>query len=55
MNNKVCPWALKSKELKKYHDEEWGKISKSENITEEVKKEALKRVEEAQINGVSYL
>lgn len=31
MNNKVCPWALKSKELKKYHDEEWGKISKSEN------------------------
>ena len=31
------------------------KISKSENISEEVKKEALKRVEEAQINGVSYL
>lgn len=31
------------------------KISKSENISEEVKKEALKRVEEAQINGASYL
>ncbi|OLR64195.1 metallophosphoesterase family protein [Peptoniphilus porci] len=30
------------------------KISKSENISEEVKKEALKRFEEAQINGVSY-
>lgn len=28
---RICPWALKSKELKKYHDEEWGKISKSEN------------------------
>lgn len=31
MESKVCPWALKSKELKKYHDEEWGKISTSEN------------------------
>ena len=31
------------------------KISKSEKISEDVKKEALKRVEEAQINGVSYL
>lgn len=30
-------------------------ISKSENISEEVKKEALKRVEAAQIDGVSYL
>lgn len=30
------------------------KISKSENISEDVKKEALKRVEEAQINGVRY-
>ena len=31
MESKGCPWALKSKELKKYHDEEWGKISTSEN------------------------
>lgn len=31
MENKVCPWALKSKELRKYHDEEWGKISKDDN------------------------
>ena len=31
MESKVCPWALKTKELKKYHDEEWGKISTSEN------------------------
>ncbi len=30
------------------------KISKSEKISEDVKKEALKRVEEAQINGVEY-
>ena len=30
------------------------KISKSENISEDVKKEALRRVEEAQINGVRY-
>lgn len=29
-------------------------ISKSENISEDVKKEALKRMEEAQINGVEY-
>ena len=28
------------------------KISKSENISEDVKKEALTRIEEAQINGV---
>ncbi len=31
MESKVCPWALKSKELRKYHDEEWGKISKDDN------------------------
>lgn len=31
MENKVCPWALKTKELRKYHDEEWGKISKDDN------------------------
>ena len=30
------------------------RISKSENISEEVKSEALKRVEEAQINEVRY-
>lgn len=28
---KICPWALGSKELKDYHDNEWGKISKDEN------------------------
>ena len=31
MESKVCPWALKSKELRKYHDEEWGKILKDDN------------------------
>lgn len=31
MESKICPWALKSKELRKYHDEEWGKISKDDN------------------------
>ncbi|MDO5017727.1 MAG: DNA-3-methyladenine glycosylase I [Lagierella massiliensis] len=28
---KICPWALKSEDLRKYHDEEWGRISRDDN------------------------
>lgn len=28
--NSTCPWALSSPEMKKYHDEEWGKPSRDD-------------------------